>query len=32
MNLVEFIESHFWALWFLIVIVATCLGNIGSKK
>jgi hypothetical protein len=32
MTVVEFMDAHFWALWWLCVWVAACIANWGIKK
>jgi len=32
MNIVDFMDAHFWALWLLVVWVAACIANWGPKK
>jgi hypothetical protein len=31
MTTIEFLESHFWALWWLVAWLGLCLANWGKK-
>jgi hypothetical protein len=32
MTTIDFLESHFWALWWLAVWLGACIANFGGKK
>ena len=32
MNIVEFMDAHFWPLWWLCVWVAACISHWGIRK
>jgi len=31
MTTIEFLESHFWALWWLVVWLGICFANLGRR-